>query len=229
MPGTSANKHLTVTSREAYLQRIAKLDRRGYSQFEIAEEVGVSQPLVSKDLKLIRTRYVEDQKKAREEYVAEKLSMYAEIRKEAWAAYDRSKKVAVKEVEEFITTNEENVDGSYTSSEVRIKRIKTREGRLPANQYLTTIIQTLEAERELLGLDAPKKVDANVGVFDWAAMAKALETPSISVEEELAKQIGVDATQIGVSAVVSDIIESTLEKKESTNGQHREENGATGS
>jgi predicted transcriptional regulator len=119
------------------------------TQAEIAEALGVSQPMISYDLKIVRRRYIESQIANRAEQVALKLEQYHEVRSEAWAAWERSKADAGNVVEKFAD--------SLGKGEQRIKRIVVREGRLPDNAYLTTIMKTLEAERHLLGLDEQAK------------------------------------------------------------------------
>lgn len=185
---SSARKTSSKTEREEHLQKVALLDRRGWGQYDIARELGVSQALISKDLKIIRKRYVEAMHQSRDELIAEMIVKYQDVRRSAWAAYDRSETDSRKEVEEFAVAKGD--DGSYAESEVRIRRIVTVEGRLPNNQYLQTINATLEAERKLLGLD---KVEASggasvvVNIFD--AIASAVSAPSSAGTDAIESKI----------------------------------------
>lgn len=158
----AANKIKSKTQKLEILQLVAKLDRRGWSQFQIRDEVerqfgtSFAQPMVSRWLKEIREEYRKTIMAERREAVAAKVEQYRDIRREAWLAWERSGEDAKKLVEEYSTSSESvGVDDSVTSEEL-IKRIITKEGRLPENAYLNTIMKTLEAERELLGLDEPK-------------------------------------------------------------------------
>jgi hypothetical protein len=133
------------------------MDRRGFGQFDIQDALlkegfDLSQPMISVYLKKIREDYKRQEVEDRAAKVRAKLEEYRDIRREAWLAYDRSQKDTFKEQSEYAISEDEGLEGS----EQRIKRIVTIEGRLPENAYLTTIMNTLKAERELLGLDETK-------------------------------------------------------------------------
>jgi len=168
----AAPKLKSRTAQEEVKSLIAKMDRRGWTQYEIKEGlkdkgIDLSQGMISNYLKKIREEYREVMFLNRKEKVEEKLAQYREIRKEAWEAYDKSRENAEKEQEEF------GLDGDMEGSEVRIKRILTTEGRLPDNAYLTTIMKTLESERSLLGLDESK--DRTVTLEECLALIGAFK------------------------------------------------------
>jgi len=168
----AAPKLKSRTAQEEVKSLIAKMDRRGWTQYEIKEGlkdkgIDLSQGMISNYLKKIREEYREVMFLNRKEKVEEKLAQYREIRKEAWEAYDKSRENAEKEQEEF------GLDGDMEGSEVRIKRILTTEGRLPDNAYLTTIMKTLESERALLGLDESK--DRTVTLEECLALIGAFK------------------------------------------------------
>ena len=171
----ATNKTRSKTQREERLTEIAALHRRGMTQVEIAEALGVSQPQIAYDLRIIQTRYQRTQLDARGALVAEKLAQYRDIRREAWLAWERSKEDAGMVVEEFVDANESD---STEGSERRIRRVVTKAGRLPNNQYLQTIMATHKAERELLGLDPEKPAAQNTlnvvvaGAEFWSGLAK---------------------------------------------------------
>lgn len=172
----AAPKLKSRTAQEEVKSLIAKMDRRGWTQYEIKEGlkdkgIDLSQGMISNYLKKIREEYREVMFLNRKEKVEEKLAQYREIRKEAWEAYDKSRENAEKEQEEFATipTEDEGLEGS----EMRIKRILTTEGRLPENAYLTTIMKTLESERALLGLDESK--DRTVTLEECLALIGAFK------------------------------------------------------
>jgi len=64
-----------------------------------------------------------------------------------------------------------------------IKKTEQVEERLPANQFLQTVLDTVKQTRDLLGLDAPKKVDmrAAVAQVPWEAMC--LDLPPAAVPD----------------------------------------------
>jgi predicted transcriptional regulator len=151
-------KHKSKIAREEHLEEVARLDRRGYSTYDIARKLGVTQGQVSYDIKKIRDRYA---KMATEHYaakVAQKRVEYREVRKEAWEAWERSKEDARRRVEETGT------GGSGSTWE---KTAETTEGRLPDNSYLKTIVDTLKAECDLEGLNKPLRIKGEVSVIDW--------------------------------------------------------------
>lgn len=147
------------THREEVLDFIAELDRRGYTQHEIRKRLPerfgftLSQGDVCKKLAIIRGRYKSEIIASRHEKVNEQLAALRDVRRTAWDAYHLSMLDSEKEVVEWEAETAEVQGGDLESSERVIKRIQTREGRLPANQYLATILRTHEDERKLLGLD----------------------------------------------------------------------------
>jgi DNA-binding Lrp family transcriptional regulator len=175
--------HRSPLEREEHLEVIAKMDRRGYSQRRIAEMLGISQRQVGEDLKKLKKVYIESQIKERHEYVTEKLEQYREIREEAWLAWERSKEdfLRIQETHEQDPSAEDATHAPYI-----YKTVRTREGRLPANEYIRTVMSCLEAERDLLGLDAPKKLDMKQLLIDWDAVSGSLneEVPDL-VEAEI--------------------------------------------
>lgn len=94
-------REFTSTVKEEVLTEVARLDRMGYQQRDIAEAVGVTQTTVHRYLKVIRDRYVEEQVTDRKALVARKLAEYRDLRLEAWKAYERSKQDAERESEEW--------------------------------------------------------------------------------------------------------------------------------
>jgi hypothetical protein len=143
-------------------KEIMRLMRRGWTQDMIAEQLGIAQETVSKDYRMILKEWHAQRTEMVEEEVTAKLAEYLEIRTEAWAAWERSKIDAEKVV---------NADGPGYSTET-----KTREGRIPANEYLRTVLNCLQAERELLGLDAVKEVKVQgryvTAQLNWADLAQ---------------------------------------------------------
>lgn len=158
----AANKVQGEIQKAELLHLIAQLDRRGWSQFQVRDEVKrqmgleLSQPMIGIYLRQIREQYAKATKAEREAQVREKLEQLRDVRREAWVAYERSMEDTHKVVEEFATDREYVGIGDFITSESMVKRIVTKEGRLPDNAYLATIMKTLDAERALLGLDQAK-------------------------------------------------------------------------
>src|ERR1700690_3105196 len=155
---STANK-LNEVQRLQVKSLILKLDGRGWSQFQIRDElkrqlgVEISQPMVSIYRKQVWQETTTDFHANKEHAVPIKVEQLRDIRREAWSAWERSSEDASKVVLEFANQTEQVGIDDYVTSEVMLKRIETKEGRLPDNAYLTTILKTLEQERQLLGLD----------------------------------------------------------------------------
>jgi hypothetical protein len=151
----------TPTQREADLEKAAKMDRRGFTQQQIADELGVHRTQIEYDLKALRKRYAATQLSETGEAVSEKVEQLREVRAEAWLAWERSKQDKEKRVNEKVTEpaepSQSGAAGDASPKTVReeIQRVKdviTTEGRLPANEYLRTIIDSLAEECKLRGL-----------------------------------------------------------------------------
>jgi len=188
MPG--GRKH-TKTEMEGVLAKVAQLDRQGCNQFQIAAAVGVTQPCVCQYLKKIRERYAETTLRERGELVAEKLAQYRDALRELHEAWEGAKKDAVTvEVEEVPVEDCAVCGGSGERPEKKVgkrvtpagpcgacngkgqiggvtKIVTTIENRLPAAAYFGLILRILKAERELLGLDAPKVDKEPVTSDNW--------------------------------------------------------------
>lgn len=135
--------------REKALARTLELYHKGWTQYQIAEELGVSQPQVCNDLKLIRERAVSATNKTRAEWVAEQLVKIDLRRREAWAAWERSKKDRKK------TVHEENTLGDSYGVRDR-EEISESPGDAA---FLSALAECDRDVAALLGLNAPSKVD----------------------------------------------------------------------
>lgn len=220
MPGTKTSGNRTSNGgtkftdeeRERVKAKVAELDRRGYNTYRISEMmpalmgVTLSQPMVSVYLKQIREAYRKVQLQSQAELVAEKLEQYRELRAIAWDAYEKSLGDEERKQEEFVPPPQPKPGdrrkgftpdppppprGSAADILRRLKLIVTRTGRLPANEYLTTVLKTLEAERTLLGLDQAQKLNVaqtTVSV-NWGSGTPApAPRPAIEAEiDELSK------------------------------------------
>ena len=160
----AAAKALSKTDSYAMNLRIAKLDRMGWEQFDIAHEVGISQPAVSLRLKRIRESYWREICADRKMKQDEQEMQLRDVLRAAWMGWLRSQKDAEKEVKEFANQTEQVGFDDFVTSEVMLKRIKTKEGRLPDNAYLGTVLKTLAQMAELRGLNPPKEAQTQVNV-----------------------------------------------------------------
>lgn len=170
--------HRRKGAREDDLARVAKLDRRGYSQAEIAKVIGVSQPQISEDLKTIRQHYRQMANATYAEKVEEKRAQLREVRAQAWVAWEKSKKDGTRWAEEVTT--------SATGD--RTKTTDVKEGRLPDATYLRVIIETLRDESALDGLNQPQKLNIHANVIDWSELfRRTVDSEVDQVEKRLAE------------------------------------------
>lgn len=179
------------TQREEHIETVGRMRLRGHTQHEIAKLLGISQPMVVYNEKICRQRMKARLERDQDTNIDEKRLQYEDVRREAWAAWFRSMEDADKLVEEYAVSREKVRGGKAKVSEELVNKIVTKEGRLPNNAYLATIMQTLQAERELLGLDEARKVEHTVHVFDWSPL---MAKPKIVDPVEIAVKV-LDETQ----------------------------------
>jgi predicted transcriptional regulator len=174
----------TPTDRERVIAEVARLDRRGYSQWDIADHVGVCQSTVGQYLATIRQRYKEE---ARDELTSmreEKRRALEDLRAEAWLAYERSKEDKERIVKEKGKTLKPVQVPGQSPGEKRtlkasfelLKEVTTREGRLPESEYLRIVLETHKAEIALYGLNEPEQLKITAGL-DWNALLRGLADP----------------------------------------------------
>jgi predicted transcriptional regulator len=139
-----ASRQTPNVARDRRRQEVARLSLRGWVQVEIAQHLGVTQGTVSNDLKAIRQQWrqsaVRDFDLAREEM----LRSIETIKREAWDAWERSKK----------PQQEATVEGEAPRQKTR-KRIRNQNG---DPRYLEIILRCGADQRAILGLDAPTKI-----------------------------------------------------------------------
>jgi predicted transcriptional regulator len=187
--------HRKKATREEDLARVAKLDRRGYSQADIARVIGVSQPQICEDLKKIREHYRAAANATYAEKVEEKRAQLREVRSQAWKAWEKSKKDGTRWAEE-VTTG---------ASGDRTKTTEAKEGRLPDATYLRVVIETLRDECALDGLNQPQKLNINANVIDWGELFRRtmddevnqVERRLAEIQAELENPASANATQPG--------------------------------
>lgn len=217
MPGTKTSGNrtgnggskFTDEERERVKAKVAELDRRGYNTYRIAEMlpgligVTIAQGTVAMYLRQIREAYRTVQLQSQAELVVEKLEQYRELRAIAWDAYEKSLGDEERKQEEFVPPPQPkpgdrrkgftpdpppHLRGSAAEILRRLKLIVTRTGRLPANEYLTTVLKTLEAERTLLGLDQAQKLNVaqtTVSVNWGGVLAGSVPMPRPAIEAEI--------------------------------------------
>lgn len=173
--------HRPEAQRKIDRVEMVSLVRRGWSQGMLAEKFNISRPMICMELKAIYRDFAVKQGEDTEALINIKLDELAEIKREAWMAWERSKEDIERE------TNEE------TDSKVRglsSKVAKMREGRLPSAQYLSIICDCIKQERDLKALNPAKEVTIKGHLAVWDVLAGVPgategEVRRLTVEEEM--------------------------------------------
>lgn len=129
--------------------QVAEMYLRGEYQTKIAEELGVDQATVSRDLSALRKEWLDrsinhfDQKKAIE------LAKLDQLELTYWDAWERSKENAETRIER------NTFKGLYIETKI--------EGQVGNPAFLEGVLKCITKRCEILGLDAPKKQDITSG------------------------------------------------------------------
>lgn len=118
---------------------IAEMYEQGIPTHEISEKLNLSRTTIYKDLKKIKSDWIEKRGSAYEGYIAKALASYDKVEDKAWDAWEKSLEngVTVKEDSFGIATTTKNNSGNPT--------------------YLDIILKISKQRAELLGLEAPTK------------------------------------------------------------------------
>lgn len=134
-------------------RNIARLYLQGMTQQEIAGELKLSQPTVSRDLKIIQQDWVEASVQDLNDRKAIELAKVDALEIEYWKAWERSQKDAE------VNTSKVSSEGG----EQKMEKQKRVEGQVGDPRYLQGIMQCIDRRCQILGIDAPKKIDATSG------------------------------------------------------------------
>jgi hypothetical protein len=131
------SKKLAIIQRR---QRVADLYVQGWTQMQICEAVGISQPTVCDDLKRIRQEWRDSAIRNFDEARDRELQKLDRLEREAWDAWERSKKP-----QQSAVVHEQS--GQQTTH-------KTLHNRVGDPPFLDQISRCIAQRRALLGLDA---------------------------------------------------------------------------
>lgn len=124
-------------------QKVAERYLRGMYQQQIADELGVDQATVSRDLAELRKEWLDRSINHIQQKKADELSRIDQLERTYWDAWERSKE------------NAETIIDRQTPGG-RIFETKT-EGQVGNPSFLAGVQWCINRRCELLGLDAPKK------------------------------------------------------------------------
>lgn len=141
---------------------IANMYLRGFDQFDIADEVGISRAQVSDDLRIIRKQWLESTIEDFDEAKAKELTKLDKLEWEAWAAWERSKKDKETKEQEFISVKDKNKkskdEDEDEEEKPRVAKVKLKkEGQTGNPAYLAIVKDCIKRRCDILGLDAPQK------------------------------------------------------------------------
>lgn len=139
--------------KEARRADIARRAAQGQSLRFIASDLAVSVATVRRDLEIVRAEWRDSALSAMGDRVAAHLAAIAEVKREAFAAFERSK---LEEVDTVTVVEYEIVtgtDGKQSRKPVGQRTTRHVRQRLPEVKYLDTVLRALARESKLLGLD----------------------------------------------------------------------------
>lgn len=146
---------------------IAQRYLRGDYQADIARDLGIAQGTVSKDLAAIRAAWLKSAVRDFDALKAQEIAKIDEIEREAWLAWERSKKDKEVSLTEQVDgdgalTVTEYPDGRTVTSRVKRKARMTRTGQVGDSTYLNVVLSCIERRCKILGLDAPQKFNITI-------------------------------------------------------------------
>lgn len=183
------NRH--PAKRQSDLVKEATLYLRGYSLWDISQEVGVTTTQVSLDIKTIRKQWQEHYLRDFNQWVNEQLAKLDHVEIEAWKAWEESKEQVVK-----TSTKEKEIeinDGETTIPGLGRETAVTEEQRYGDPRYLEIIGRTIERRCKILGIEAPQKHLVGIGRANETELLDP--TQRIQALVALIKYIGGDVEQ----------------------------------
>lgn len=140
--------HRSRSQEESDRRNIARLYLQGRYQADIAEELGISQSTVSRDIEYLIAEWKKERVYDINEAKARELAKIDNLEVEYWEAWQRSK-------EEYKIKRKKatsSPDGTRKEQEQRI------EERVGTKAYLDGVQWCIEMRCKILGIEAPKKI-----------------------------------------------------------------------
>lgn len=146
-------KNRTPTQIERDRRKISELYLKGWIQEDIAEEVGLNQSTVSRDLKAIQKKWQQDTLYDFNEAKARELERVDVLEREYWQAWEDSKDDAETIRQEGTPKQLENGQTIPTPSKI----VSTKKGQTGDPRYLAGVQWCIERRCKILGIDAAIK------------------------------------------------------------------------
>ncbi len=195
-PQSKCENKRSVQQKELDAVTMISLFRRGWTAREIGTKLGVSREQINQDFKRVMRASIEERGRDVELIRTVKLEELAEVKREAWKAWDRSQmdaqrlteEEALRKVETDGGEGGEPKNGKRKSGRVqpsgpqttegrlkfellKVRQVKVTEGQTGDPRYLDIIERCIRKESELLGADLPRKVDLSVELSVWDVLA----------------------------------------------------------
>ena len=153
MSKRKGQKPRTRTQIERDRKRISELYLKGWLQAEIAEELHLSQPTVSNDLKAIQKEWLKSTLQDFDKLKARELAKIDNLELVYWEAWERSKD---NKKSKTIKLNPRR--GQTRATNENITEIKTKDEDLIGDpRFLSGVQWCIDRRCKLLGIDAPEK------------------------------------------------------------------------
>jgi hypothetical protein len=143
-------------------QQVAEMYARAMTQGDIARHLGVHQSTVSRDLEEIRAEWRVSRPKAFEDRVLDELARLDALERTYWLAWERSTKDAETRTAKTVETDWPGKAGNRDKAS-RKEASKREVGKVGDPRYLDGVYRCINRRIELLGLDAPKRLDVTSG------------------------------------------------------------------
>jgi len=143
-------------------EQIARWSLRGWSLRKIARELNLSKSQIEYDIKAIKNQWHKDTAIAIDEHKEKVLAELAEVRNEAWLAWERSQNDFKTQTATLQSKTKKKID-PVTGEEkeetkpVPINQVIHTENRFGDPRFLDQVNKCIERRCKLLGLDAPQK------------------------------------------------------------------------
>ena len=136
--------------------RIADLYLRGRKQWEIGQELGLSQQMVSYELGIIRKQWIESAVRDFDEAKGRELDRIDHLEREAWDGWERSKRhrlVSVSGIEEKSTGSAAD-DRPAAPTETRTREETRKTDQVGDPRFLEKVAWCIDQRCKILGLHA---------------------------------------------------------------------------
>jgi predicted transcriptional regulator len=150
IPRNKRRRTKSQINRDAKL--IAELYLKGNTQVEISEQLGFSQPTVSRAINELIAGWQAANHQAIDQIKAEQLAKINMLELEYWAAWERSKEATEIKQSKMVS------GADPEKGPAKAERVVKEQSQIGDPRYLAGVQWCINRRIEILGLDAPKKI-----------------------------------------------------------------------